>query len=82
MMLSMQVRSAGIDISISLPGRVEPAVVPGSTPIRFGLERNVLLLPGDRLIGVSLPAPAVGSALIIRFTFIDLDIGEYIPPIS
>jgi len=82
MTLSLQVRSAGIDISVSPPGRVEAAVVPGSTPIRFGLERNLLLLPGERLIGVSNPAPAIGSALIIRYNFIDLDVGEYIPPIS
>lgn len=82
MTLSMQIRSAGIDISVSPPGRVEPGVVPGSTPIRFGLERNILLLPGEQLIGVSNPAPAVGSALIIRYNFVDIDVGEYIPPIS
>ena len=80
--LSIQVRSGGIDIAVSIPGRVEPSVVPGSTPIRIGLERNLLLLPGEQLIGVSLPAPAVGSALILRYNFIDLDVGEYIPSIS
>lgn len=79
--LALEIRSGGLDISIS-EARVEAAIAPGIEPVRHGLERNILLLPGEIMLAVSDPAPAVGSRLNVRYNFVDLPIGEYLQSIS
>ena len=80
MTLSMQVTSGGIAVAIAA-ARIEPAVVPGSEPARYPLDRWILMGPGDQLGVRSSTAPAVGSRLNIRMQFVDLDVGEYVAPL-
>jgi len=49
----------------------------GTAGMRFGLDRPVLLAPGDQFTGRSVPATGVGETLILRMRAIDLPIGEY-----
>lgn len=76
--LSMQVRlAAGITpTDIAVQGSIKNVPV---QPFRTSLDRNILLKPGEALIARSAPTPAVGAALFIRYKFIDIDVGEYIP---
>lgn len=65
----------GLDISLMLPFFAGA----GTNGIRVGLPRApVLLAPSDTIVGRSLPVPAAGTRLILRWRFIDLPIGEYI----
>ncbi len=73
--LSMQIRTGGIDIGIG-----ESRVI-AANPVRNGITRNILLAPGELLVCRSVPAPAVGTRLFIRYRFVDIDFGEYIPAI-
>ncbi len=74
--LTMVVRSGGVDIGIA-GGRFQIF----GQPARLPLERPVLLAPGERLACTSTPAPAAATALFIRYNFVDLDFGEYLPAI-
>lgn len=73
--LNFQVRGSGRDIG--LDNQIATAVIP--QPMRFGLQRSILLVPGEQLICRSSPAPAAGTSLFLRYKFVDLDAGEYIP---
>ena len=74
--LSMHVRLVGaLEIGISRPIQVL------ANPTRVGIERSILLAPGQLLLARSVPAPAAGTRLFIRYHFVDLPIGEYIPPL-
>ncbi len=46
--------------------------------VQIALKRQVILKPTERLVGRSDPAPAVATALTIRFEFVDLPVGEYL----
>jgi len=70
--LSFQLRTAGIDIGIA------PSRVTAANPVRMGLERNIVLVPGQQLLLRSVPTPAIGTRLFLRMRFVDLDFGEYI----
>jgi len=70
--LSFQLRTAGIDIGIA------PSRVTAANPVRMGLERNIVLIPGQQLLLRSVPTPAVGERLFLRMRFVDIDFGEYI----
>ncbi len=77
LVMSMQVRSQGIDIAIS-----DGIFAMFALPLRQGLDRMVLLAPGDRLLCRSNPAPAALTSLFIRWHFVDVPFGEYIAPIN
>lgn len=75
--LNLQVRGSGVDIGLS-----DQLFLQGQqSPIRLGLTRNILLQPGEQLICRSHIAPAAGTGLFIRMKFVDLDPGEYLPPL-
>jgi len=60
----------------------EPFLVPiGSGGLDVGMLRPVLLGPGDNFSVSSRPATGIGELLVGRIRFIDLPIGEYIPPV-
>jgi len=70
--LSMQVRSGGLDVAITQSRPI------AANPCRNGLDRNILLAPGEILLARSTPAPAAGTRIFIRYQFVDIDFGEYI----
>ncbi len=73
--LSMCVRLINaLEIGIGRPIQVL------ANPTRTGIDRNVLLSPGQVLLARSVPAPAAGTRLFIRYHFVDIPAGEYIPP--
>lgn len=74
--LSMQIRNGAIDIGI---GEVAAGAAPN--PARHGGPVPFLLAPGEQLICRSVPAPAAATRLFIRYRFVDIDFGEYIPPL-
>ncbi len=73
--LALICRAGGIDLAVA------PAVQ-GASPllIRHGFG-SVLLAPGQQLVIRSVPAPAAGLVLTMRAQFVDIDFGEYIPPV-
>ena len=74
--LSIQVRVEGaLDIGVSRPIQVL------ANPTRVGIERSILMAPGEVLLCRSNPAPAAGTRIFIRYRFVDLPFGEYIPPL-
>jgi len=72
--LSFQLRTGTIDVGIA------PSRVTAANPVRMGLDRHLLLEPGQVLLMRSVPAPAVGERLFLRMRFVDIDFGEYIAP--
>ncbi len=46
--------------------------------IRGGIEKTLILGPGDIMNGRCAPVSGVGSDLVLRTRFIDLPIGEYV----
>jgi len=75
--LQLQVRGSGVDIGLS-DNLIQDAQ---QLPMRTGLSRNILLQPGEQLICRSHSTPAAGTGLFIRMKFVDLDPGEYVPPL-
>ncbi len=70
----------GTSTAVTAP--VTPPINRGTSFIRAGgLPRPFLLGPGGTVRGRAAPATAGGATLTIRAIFIDLPIGEYIPPI-
>ena len=60
-------------------GVMRPIDIPISAIIiRCAMQRQVIMKPGDQLVGRSSPAVGVADTLSIRQRFIDLPIGEYI----
>ena len=76
LIMAMIVRGGGVDLAVAMSS---VAIVP--EPIRFPLPRQILLQPGEQLIAVSEVAPAAGFRLNVRYKFVDLDPGEYVPAI-
>ena len=74
LVLSMQIRISGLDIGV-----FQEAAPASVSPFRIGLNRPILLAPGEQLLCRSSPAPAAGQRLFVRYKFVDLDPGEYIP---
>jgi len=37
--------------------------------------------PGEQFLMRSNPAPAVATSLFLRYRFVDIDFGEYLPPL-
>lgn len=79
LVLSMQVRSGGVDIALQKDSGV---ATQAALPFRLGLERCILMAPGEQLLCRSSAPPAALTSLFIRYHFVDIDFGEYIPPIS
>jgi len=70
----------GTQVGIIAPNT--PPTQRGTSFIRSGgLPRPFLMGPGGRLRGRLSPATAGGATISIRTVFIDIPIGEYIPPI-
>ncbi len=72
-------------IEVQQPGELPIGVMrPFDTPIspgitiRGGIEKTIIMSPGDTLRGRCTPVTGVGSDLVIRTRFIDLPIGEYV----
>jgi len=60
-------------------GLMRPVDVPISgTSIRAGLEKTLIMKPGDTLRARCSPDTGVGLVIIARQRFVDLPIGEYI----
>jgi len=60
-------------------GVMRPIEVPISAIIiRCAMQRQIIMSPGDQLVGRASPASGVGDTLSIRQRFVDLPIGEYI----
>lgn len=71
------------ELSFPVP-LIAPQLIPGAIAgetIRYGGGRPIILRPGDRLRGRASPATGPGINLSVRAAFIDLPIGEYIPPL-
>lgn len=60
---------------------IAPAIDILQAPVRLGLDRRILLAPGQQLACFSTPAPGGAFALTVRMLFIDIPVGEYIPPL-
>ncbi len=69
------VRNSGLDIAVQEPFFINA----NAANVRIGLVKPLLLEPGDILVVGSSTAPAVGQRLSIRYRFVDLDFGEYMP---
>ncbi len=76
--LDMQVVLGGFRIAINVPTLIPGGLGPERTAL--GLTRPVCLRPGERINGRCNPATGVGVSLQVKMVFIDLPIGEYIPP--
>ncbi len=60
-------------------GVMRPIDIPISAIIiRCAMQRQIIMSPGDRLVGRCTPASGAGDTLSIRQRFVDLPIGEYI----
>ncbi len=78
LVLSIQVRTTPlgggtVDIAVG-PSRLTEA-----TPVQLGITQKLLLQPGQSLLCRSLTTPTVGDRLTIRYRFVDLEFGEYLP---
>ncbi len=73
-----RVAASGIDVAVSRPLLV-PFAGAGNAVPRVGMERPVVLSPGDALLGRCSPDSGAGIQLIVRYRSVDLPIGEYIP---
>jgi len=65
-------------------GVSRPQSVPGSAAaeeIRVPVQRKFLMRPGENLRARASPATGVGITLEMRQLFVDLPIGEYVPPV-
>jgi len=81
LVLSMQVRTPGnVDVAINAPPGGSNFTIP-EQPYRVGLERSILLEPGESLMVRSIPPPAIGLTLFLTQKFVDIDPGEYMPPL-
>ncbi len=76
--LSFQVRLSIGAIDIGVGGSLKN--VPAS-PFRTSLDRNIVLTAGEQLLARSVPTPGAAEQLFIRYKFIDIAVGEYIPAI-
>ncbi len=59
---------------------IDKATVAIVQPMLHGLERSLLLAPGEQLLAVMVPGADVVSRVFIRAKFVDIDLGEYIRP--
>jgi len=78
--LRCELLSAGTSVAVAVQ---EPFDFPIAQPnVTVGLNRHLLLEPGDFLRSVSSVATAVATRNEFQARFVDIDFGEYIPPIS
>jgi len=78
LLLTMQVRTLGADIGVA---EGDGNVAVNASPFRLSLKRPIILTPGDSLICRSVPAPAALTSLFVRYKFVALEFGEYIPAV-
>lgn len=65
-----------------LIGVQTPRLMIGNTPpVKLGLMRRLVLRPGDRVAGQASPVTGVGIDLTLRTAFVEIPVGEYIPPV-
>ncbi len=80
----LQIANYWIEHRVSLEGDVGISLMrpftmgAGTQGVRVGMTGWRMMAEGDRIVGRSFPAPAVGSALELRFSFVDLSEGEYV----
>lgn len=78
--LRCELLSAGTAVAVAVQ---EPfAFDADGLNVTVGLNRHLLLQPGDLLRSVSSVATGVGTRNEFQARFVDIDFGEYIPPIS
>ncbi len=79
--LSLQVRlvEGALDIGIQ-PSELLPAQS-GQMIIQHGSRRSILLSPGEILLCRCQPNPVAGKRIFVRYKFVDLEPGEYVPPL-
>jgi len=65
------------ELPIGIMRPFDTPISPGIT-IRGGIEKTLILSPGDVMNGRAAPQTGVGSDLVLRTRFIDLPIGEYV----
>ncbi len=75
LLLSLQIRAPSSDIGLQDPFQCL------AQPARVGLSRPILMAPGEILLARSVPAPAVATSMFAIYRFVDIDFGEYIPPL-
>ncbi len=76
--LRAEVISEGIAVAVQEPFEFNA----NGFGVRIGLQRHILLEPGDVFQMVSVPVPGGAFRNSIRMRFIDIDFGEYIAPIT
>ncbi len=77
--------TASLDHSVAAStvfvGIIQPLVLPvGTAGQRFSPGRTVVLAPFDNLVFRTQVSVGVGETLEMRFRFVEIPIGEYIPP--
>jgi len=78
--LSLQIRLIdALDIGIQ-PSELLP-IQSGQMIIQHGSRRSILLSPGEILLCRCQPNPDPGKRLFVRYKFVDLEPGEYVPPL-
>jgi len=77
-MMRFEVVSEGIAMGLQAPFFINA----NGFNVRIGLERHLVLEPGDVFRMVSEPAPGGAFRNTVRMRFVDLDFGEYIAPIG
>lgn len=77
-MMRFEILSDGISMGVQ-----EPFFINGNGfNVRIGLNRHLLMEPGDVFRMVSEPAPGGAFRNTVRMRFVDIDFGEYIAPIN
>jgi len=71
-----RVAATSTDIGLMLPY----LTIIGTNNMHVGAQRPVIMAPGDQLIGRADPTLAGGRTLGLRYRFVDLPVGESIPP--
>jgi hypothetical protein len=71
--------AVGAGVVDSAVGR--PFLKAAGLAIAVGLERPILLIPGESVIGRIDPAPAATFRINVSLQGIILDVGEYVPPL-
>ncbi len=67
--------------AIAIQSPFEAIASLAGNPVQVGLMRHVVMREGDRLSGRATPVLGVGLTLRIVITFVEIPIGEYVPPL-
>ncbi len=74
--LTIQIKTVdALDIGIA-----GPVIDCPISPTRLAKTEPFLMAPGEQLLSRSTPAPAAGQRIFIRAKFVDIPVGEYVPP--